>query len=88
VKALAAIVERHGVPVRASTAAESGGGGGIGFNRLHAECNSRIPLKKICPIHSGVPASEIVKGYEFDEGKYVIVDPARSRNCGAPRRRR
>lgn len=49
----------------------------LSFNQLHAKCNSRIKQQKFCPTCNGVvPAEEIVKGYEFAKGQYVIMDPA------------
>ena len=62
------------VPVKAYTASVSGGGK-IQLNQLHAECNSRIKYAKSCPVHGEVPADQIVSGYEFAKGQYVIVDP-------------
>jgi DNA end-binding protein Ku len=62
------------IPVKAYTAAVTGGGG-IALNQLHRTCNSRITQKKRCPIHGDVPSDEIVSGYEFDDGKYVVIDP-------------
>ncbi|MBA3313934.1 MAG: Ku protein [Planctomycetaceae bacterium] len=62
------------VPVRAYTASQSGGGG-ISFNQLHEPCKSRISYKKECPIHGEVPNDEIVSGYQFAKGQYVVVDP-------------
>ena len=62
------------VPVKAYTAAVSGGGK-IALNQLHAECNSRIKYTKSCPVHGEVPADQIVSGYEFAKGQYVIIDP-------------
>src|SRR5213078_3806872 len=61
------------VPVRAYTAAASGGGG-VALNQLHSVCNSRIQYKKSCPIHGEVPSGEIVSGYEYTKGQYVVVD--------------
>ena len=46
----------------------------IHFNQLHAECHSRIQYKKTCPIHGEVLNAEIVSGYEYSKGQYVIVD--------------
>jgi DNA end-binding protein Ku len=46
----------------------------ISLNQLHAECNSRIQYRKTCPVHGEVRADEIVSGYEFEKGKYVVVD--------------
>jgi DNA end-binding protein Ku len=61
------------VPVKAYTATSSGGE--IRLNQLHAECNSRINYKKVCPIHGEVPNDEIVSGYEYSKDQYVIIDP-------------
>lgn len=63
------------VPVKAYTAAVSGGGGAPGLNQLHKECNSRIQYKKTCPIHGEVPNDQIVSGYQFADGQYVVVEP-------------
>jgi DNA end-binding protein Ku len=60
------------VPVKAYTASSSGAT--VSLNQLHAGCNSRINYKKTCPIHGEVPSAEIVSGYEFDKGQYVIID--------------
>jgi DNA end-binding protein Ku len=62
------------VPVQAFTAAVSGGGD-IHLNQLHSECHSRIRYKKVCPIHGEVSPGEIVSGYEYAKGQYVVVDP-------------
>ena len=62
------------VPVKAYTAAASGKGE-IHLNQLHAECNSRINYKKVCPTHGEVKTDQIVSGYEYAKGHYVIVDP-------------
>jgi DNA end-binding protein Ku len=60
------------IPIKVFPATESSGS--ISFNQLHAECQTRIQQKKWCP-HCAreVPASEIVKGFEFDKGRYVIM---------------
>lgn len=62
------------VPVKAFTAA-AGGQNDIGFNLLHKGCNSRIRYKKVCPIHGEVEQREIVSGYEYSKGKYVVLEP-------------
>jgi DNA end-binding protein Ku len=62
------------VPVQAFTAAATGGGE-IHLNQLHDECHSRIRYKKVCPIHGEVSQNEIVSGYEYSKGQYVVVDP-------------
>ena len=47
----------------------------LSFNQLHGECQTRIQQKKWCPhCNREVPNSEIVKGYEFEKGRYVVMD--------------
>jgi DNA end-binding protein Ku len=47
----------------------------ISFNQLHSECQTRIQQKRWCPhCEREVPNSELVKGYEFEKGRYVVVD--------------
>jgi DNA end-binding protein Ku len=60
------------IPIKVFPATESSGS--ISFNQLHAECQTRIQQKKWCP-HCAreVPNSEIVKGFEFEKGRYVIM---------------
>ncbi len=62
------------VPVKAYTATVTGGGE-IHLNQLHKECHSRINYKKTCPIHGEVSNEDIVSGYEYSKGQYVVVDP-------------
>ena len=62
------------VPVKAYTAASSGGGS-ISLNQLHRECNSRVQYKKVCPTHGELKADDIVSGYQFDKDRYVIIEP-------------
>ena len=63
------------VPVKAYTANNSASQR-IALNQLHKDCNSRINYKKTCAVHGEVSADQIVSGYEFSEGQYVVVDPA------------
>jgi len=62
------------IPVNAYTASASGGGE-IHLNQLHDDCHSRIRYVKTCPIHGEVDNSDIVSGYEFSKGQYVVVEP-------------
>jgi DNA end-binding protein Ku len=60
------------IPVKVFPATESSGT--ISFNQLHGECRSRIQQKRWCPqCNREVPSSEIVKGYEFEKGRYVVL---------------
>jgi DNA end-binding protein Ku len=46
----------------------------LSFNQLHAECQTRIQQKRWCPhCDREVSNSELVKGYEFEKGRYVVV---------------
>ncbi len=62
------------VPVKAYTATSSSGSP-IALNQLHDKCHSRIKYQKTCPVHGEVSADEIVMGYEFAKGQYVVVNP-------------
>ncbi|HJZ73353.1 MAG TPA: Ku protein [Vicinamibacterales bacterium] len=60
------------IPIKVFPATESSGS--ISFNQLHGECQTRIQQKRWCPhCNREVPNSEIVKGYEFEKGRYVIM---------------
>ena len=61
------------VPVRVFPATDSAAT--VSFNQLHAECQTRIQQKKWCPTcDRQVDKTEIVKGYEFERGHYVVMD--------------
>ena len=60
------------IPVKVFPATESADS--ISFNQLHAECQTRIQQKRWCShCERDVPNTELVKGYEFEKGRYVIV---------------
>ena len=60
------------IPIKVFPATESSGS--ISFNQLHGECRTRIQQKKWCPhCEREVPNTEIVKGFEFEKGRYVIM---------------
>jgi DNA end-binding protein Ku len=60
------------IPIKVFPATESSGS--LSFNQLHGECQTRIQQKRWCPhCNREVPNSEIVKGYEFEKGRYVIL---------------
>ena len=61
------------VPIRVFPATDHAGS--VSFNQLHAECQTRIQQRKWCAhCDRQVDKSEIVKGYEFEKGRYVVVD--------------
>ena len=60
------------VPVKAFTASNSTEE--IRLNQLHADCNSRVRYKKVCPEHGELKADEIVSGYEYSKDSYVVID--------------
>src|SRR5687768_11110516 len=61
------------IPVRVFPATDSAAT--ISFNQLHGECQTRIQQKRWCPnCEKEVPNSEIVKGYEFEKGRYVVME--------------
>src|SRR5580704_2253521 len=60
------------IPIKVFPATESSGS--ISFNQLHGECQTRIQQKRWCAhCNREVPSSEIVKGYEFEKGRYVVL---------------
>jgi DNA end-binding protein Ku len=60
------------IPIKVFPATETGAS--ISFNQLHGECRTRIQQKRWCPqCNREVPNSEIVKGYEFEKGRYVVL---------------
>jgi DNA end-binding protein Ku len=61
------------IPVRVFPATDSAAT--ISFNQLHGECQTRIQQKRWCPkCEREVPLAELVKGYEFEKGRYVVME--------------
>ena len=61
------------MPVRLFSGAR---GSRIGFHMLHREDNTRIKQQLYCPTDERVVGrDEIVKGYEYRKGEYVIIEP-------------
>jgi DNA end-binding protein Ku len=47
----------------------------IKFNYLHKECMSPIKYQKFCPrCEKEVSSDEIVRGYEYQKGNYVVIN--------------
>jgi DNA end-binding protein Ku len=61
------------IPVRVYPATESSAA--ISFNQLHNVCQTKIQQKKWCPkCEIELTQADIVKGYEFEKGRWVVVD--------------
>src|SRR5215510_11095966 len=61
------------IPIKVFPATDAGAT--LSFNQLHAECQTRIQQKRWCPrCEREVPNTEIVKGFEFEKGRYVTVE--------------
>jgi DNA end-binding protein Ku len=47
----------------------------VAFRTLHRECGTPIKQKRWCPLHEReVDSDELVKGWEFSKGQYVMVE--------------
>lgn len=61
------------IPVRVFPATDAAAT--VSFNQLHRECGTRIQQKKWCPqCQVELATSDIVKGYEFEKGRYVTME--------------
>ena len=59
------------IPVKLFTAVRTDE---LSFNMLHAKDEGRIKYERICSVHGKpVPWDEIVKGYEYEKGEYVVL---------------
>ncbi len=59
------------IPVKLFTAVRTND---LSFNMLHVKDEGRIKYERICSIdEKPVPWDEIVKGYEYEKGEYVIL---------------
>ncbi len=49
----------------------------VHFRQLHATDHAPIRMRRVCEAEGvDVPWAEIVKGYEYEKGHYVVIDPA------------
>lgn len=61
------------IPVKLFPAARSSR---VGLHQLHALCKTRLRQPLFCPTCNRiVERSEVVKGYEYEDGKYVVIEP-------------
>lgn len=59
------------IPVKMYTATQSKD---IRFNQLHSLCHTPIKYEKVCPnCGRAVQSEEIVRGYQYEPGRYVII---------------
>jgi len=60
------------IPIKVYPASESAAT--LSFHQLHEVCQTRIQQKKWCPhCHREVANTELVKGYEFEKGRFVVL---------------
>ena len=60
------------IPIKVFPASESAAT--LSFNQLHGECRTRIQQKRWCPTCTReVANTELVKGYEFEKGRFVVL---------------
>lgn len=62
------------IPVKLYSTAESSQA--IRFNMIHEKCGTRVQYRYFCPTDEEfVERDELVKGYEFAKGQYVLFTP-------------
>lgn len=67
-------ISRVAVPIKVYPATEASET--LSFNQLHESCQTRISQPRRCEkCDRTVPSEEIVKAFEFEPGKYVILRP-------------
>jgi len=48
----------------------------IALHQLHSKCHTRLKQPLFCPTcNRTVERSEVVKGYEYEKGQYVLIEP-------------
>src|SRR6202790_4385977 len=57
----------------------------ISLPQIHKVCNTRLKQPLFCP-HCDriVDRSEVIKGYEYEPGKYVFIDPEEIKKITPP----
>ncbi|HBY58934.1 MAG TPA: Ku protein [Solibacterales bacterium] len=70
------------IPISLQAAAR---GERISFNQLHKHDNSRIKMVKYCALEDKpIPASEIVKGYEYEKDRYLVIEDEEIKKVAPP----
>src|ERR1700681_756145 len=60
------------IPIRLYTAARSDR---VNLHQIHKACHTRLKQPLFCPqCNRQVERSEVVRGYEYEKGQYVIVN--------------
>jgi DNA end-binding protein Ku len=61
------------IPIRLYAAARSAR---FQLHQLHKECRTRLRQPLFCPTcNRAVDRSEVVKGFEYEDGKYALIEP-------------
>lgn len=60
------------IPVEIYSATKSGAS--IAFNQIHEPTGKRIKYEKVVPGVGAVPSEEIVRGFQYEKGSYVLLD--------------
>src|SRR4029450_10515380 len=60
------------IPVEIYSATKSGAT--IAFNQIHEPTGKRIKYEKVVPGLGPVDSDEIVKGFQYEKGSYVLLD--------------
>jgi DNA end-binding protein Ku len=61
------------IPIRLYAAARAKR---IALHQLHSKCHTRLKQPLFCPTCNRiVDRTEVIKGYEYDKGQYVLVEP-------------
>jgi len=70
------------LPVKLFSAAR---GETVSFNQLHKDDHSRVKQVLFCALEDKpVPRSELVKGYEYEKDKYVVIDEEDIKKAAPP----
>lgn len=58
----------------------------ITFNMVHKDCGTRVKQQYVCPTHDViVPREDMLKGYEFAKGQFVLFDEEELKVVEAPK---
>lgn len=70
------------LPVKLFSAAR---GETVSFNQLHKDDHSRVKQVLFCQLEDrAVPRSELIKGYEYEKDKYVVIDDEDIKKAAPP----